>query len=81
MTDVELATLRIAIKNSILHYLCDDWNNHKKGKAHKENVAIFDRKKGYAIWTNTDLEMVMEKVVKGIWSVDFETLKDSRTEL
>ena len=73
MTNVELAKLRIEIKNSILHYLCDDWNNHKRGKAHKEN--------GYAIWTNTDLEMVMEKVVKGIWSVDFETLKDSKTKL
>ena len=78
MTDVELAKLRIEIKNSILHYLCDDWNNHKKGKAHKENVAIFDKEKGFAIWNNTDLEMVMEKVVKGIWSVDFETLKDAK---
>ena len=81
MTDIDLAKLRIEIKNSILHYLCDDWNNHKKGKAHKENVAIFDRENGYAIWNNTDLEMVMEKVVKGIWSIDFETLKDSKTKL
>ena len=56
----------------------DTYNNQMvHQKAHKENVAIFDREKGYAIWTNTDLEMVMEKVVKGIWSVDFEHLKDS----
>ena len=33
------------IKEEILHYLCDDWNNHKRGKAHKESQAIFDRKK------------------------------------
>ena len=72
MTDKELSALRIAIKNSILHYLCDDWNNHKRGKAHRENQAIFDREKGYAIWSNTDLEMVMEKVIKGIWSVDIK---------
>ena len=74
MTDVELARLRLAIKKSILHYLCDDWNNHKRGKAHKENQAIFDRKDGSAIWCNTDLEMVMEKVVKGIWSVNIEEI-------
>ena len=36
MTDVELARYRIAIKKSKLHYLCDDWNNHKRGKAHNE---------------------------------------------
>ena len=77
MTDKELFELRIAIKNSILHYLCDDWNNHKRGKAHKENQALFDRTDGYAIWTKIDLEMVMEKVVKGIWSVNFDDLKNS----
>lgn len=76
MTDVELARYRIDIKNSILHYLCDDWNNHKRGKAHKENQAIFDRKEGYAIWNNIDLEMVMEKVVKGIWSVSIDDVKE-----
>ena len=72
MTDVELARYRLAIKESILHYLCDDWNNHKRGKVHKENQAIFDREEGWAIYCNTDLEMVMEKVVKGIWSVNLE---------
>ena len=72
MTDVELARYRLAIKESILHYLCDDWNNRKRGKAHKENQAIFDREEGWAIYCNTDLEMVMEKVVKGIRSVNLE---------
>lgn len=74
LSNIELSMVRIEIKNSILHYLCDDWNNHKRGKAHKENQAIFDRKDGYAIWNDIDLEMVMEKVVKGIWSVDIEKI-------
>ena len=72
MTETELVKYRRAIKKSILHYLCDDWNNHKRGKPHKENQALFDRQDGYAIWNNIDLEMVMEKVVKGIWSVNLE---------
>lgn len=66
-----MSNIRMQIKDSIMHYLCDDWNNHKKGKAHKENQALFDRKDGYAIWNNIDLEMIMEKVVKGIYAVDF----------
>lgn len=77
MTDVELAKFRLAIKKSILHYLCDDWNNHKKGKAHKENQAIFDREGGWAIYCGTDLKMVMEKVVKGIWSVNIDDIRES----
>lgn len=76
LTDVELEEYRLAIKKSILHYLCEDWNNHKRGNVRKENQAIFDRENGYAIWNNTDLEMVMEKVVKGIWNVNIEDIKD-----
>ena len=76
MTEIELAIYRLAIKKSILHYLCDDWNNHKRGKAHKENQAIFDKEDGKAIWCNTDLEMVMEKVIKGIWSVNIDDIKE-----
>ena len=55
------------IKEEILHYLRDDWNNHKRGKAHKENQAIFDRKEGYQVFHGTDLEMVMDKVVKALY--------------
>lgn len=55
------------IKEEILHYLCDDWNNHKRGKAHRENQAIFDRKEGYQVFCNVDLEMVMDKVVKALY--------------
>lgn len=75
MTDKEIRECRLLIKDNILHFLCDDWNNHKRGKAHKENQALFDREDGFAIWNTIDLEMVMEKVVKGIWSADLERLK------
>jgi len=74
MTDEETRQCRLIIKNNILHYLCDDWNNHKRGKAHKENQAIFDRSDGKPIWYPIDLEMVMEKVVNGIWSADLENI-------
>lgn len=76
MTNEEIRKCRLLIKENILHYLTDDWNNHKRGRAHKENVAIFDREDGFAIWNETDLEMVMEKVVNGIWSADLESLLD-----
>lgn len=76
MTNEEIRKCRLLIKENILHYLTDDWNNHKRGRAHKENVAIFDRGDGFAIWNETDLEMVMEKVVNGIWSADLESLLD-----
>ena len=47
------------IKKEILHYLVDDF---------KGNQAIFDKKEGWQIFNNTDLNMVMEKVVKGLYS-------------
>lgn len=72
MTDDLIRRIRKEIKDSILHYLADDWNNHKRGRAHRENQAIFDREYGFACFDGTDLEMVMDKVVKGIWSVDLE---------
>lgn len=81
MTDKEISTLRLAIKKSILHYLCDDWDNHKRGKAHKYNQALFDKEEGFAIWNNIDLEMVMEKVVEGIWSVNIEQLFKEQQEM
>lgn len=56
------------IKKAILHYLCDDWNNHKRGKAHDENQSIFNRQEGWQVFDETDLDMVMEKVVKGLSS-------------
>lgn len=45
------------IKEKILKCLTEDFKN---------NQAIFNKKEGYSIFSGTDLEMVMEKVVKGI---------------
>lgn len=47
------------IKNEILHYMCDDW---------KQNQAIFDRKEGYQVFNETDLTMIMDKVICGLKS-------------
>lgn len=46
-------------KKMILKYLTEDFN---------KNQAIFDKKEGYQIYTGTDLEMVMDKVVAGLYS-------------
>ena len=64
------------IKEEILHYLCDDWNNHKRGKAHKENQAIFDRKKGYTIFGGTHLEIVMDNVIQTLYVCKDKVGKD-----
>ena len=47
------------LKKEILRYLCEDFNKNK---------AIFNKKQGYAIYIGTDLEMVMDKVVGGLYS-------------
>ena len=54
MTNKDIQILKI----EILHYLCDDFGG---------NQAIFDRKEGYQVFHNTDLEMVMDKVVKALY--------------
>ncbi len=48
---------RNIIKNKILKCLTEDFKN---------NQAIFDKKEGRQIFNGTDLEMVMDKVVKGL---------------
>lgn len=47
------------IKKEILKYLTEDF---------KKNQAIFNKTKGYQIFNDTDLEMVMDKVVGGLYS-------------
>lgn len=64
-----------AIKKSIIHYLTDDWNNHKRGKAHRENVALYDKEDGKPIWVGLELSDIMEKIVKGIWAVNLDDIK------
>lgn len=65
--DVRLA------KKKILKCLTEDFEygkNKKTGeplKRKKQNQAIFKKEEGYAIWSQTDLEMVMDKVVLGLY--------------
>lgn len=47
----------LLIKEKILHCLADDF---------KGNQAIFDRKEGWQVFNGTDLEMVMDSVIKGL---------------
>ena len=59
------------IKNKILKCLTHDvkYGTRKDGKPLKRpkiNQAIFDADEGYAVWTGTDLYMVMDAVVLGL---------------
>ena len=47
----------LIMKEKILHCLTDDF---------KDNQAIFDKKQGWAVFNGTNLEMVMDCVVKGL---------------
>jgi hypothetical protein len=44
-------------KEKILKCLTEDF---------QYNQAIFDKKEGYAIWTETNLTMVMGAIIKGL---------------
>jgi len=54
---------RNLIKKKIIKCLTEDF---------KGNQAIFDKKDGYAIFTETDLDMVMWAVVKGLEMAKYE---------
>lgn len=54
------------IKNEILHYLCDDF---------ERNQALFNRRNGHEIFRETDLTMVMDKVVGGLKSAQIQLNK------
>ncbi len=65
-SDVRLA------KKKILKCLTEnfEYGKRKDGKPlvrPRKNTAIFDKKEGYAIFHGTDLEMIMEKVVLGLY--------------
>lgn len=47
------------LKKEILKYLCEDF---------KDNQAIFNKKEGWQVFNGTDLSMVMDKVVGGLYS-------------
>ena len=58
------------IKQEILHYLTDDFRG---------NQAIFNKREGWQVINVTDLSMVMDKVVSGLYSAKkkINELKDS----
>ena len=58
-------------KKKILKCLTEDF-----AYDNKTNQAIFDDKKGFACFSGTDLEMVMDKVVLGLYLA----LQDSEKE-
>ena len=64
--------LRLA-KKKILKCLTEDFEYGKSKrtgaplKRPKKNQRIFDKDGGWAVWCETDLEMVMDKVVLGLY--------------
>jgi hypothetical protein len=54
------------IKKNILKYLTENF---------KGNQAIFDKKEGWQVFNGTDLDMVMDKVVNGLYASKKELKK------
>lgn len=48
------------IKKEILRYLCEKFDNNP--------CPLFDRKDGFQCYNDTDLTMIMDKVVSGLKS-------------
>lgn len=68
------------VKKKILKCLTEDftYGRTKTGKPlkrPKKNYALFDKVKGYAVYDSTDLEMIMEAVVRGIYFA-YEELRE-----
>jgi hypothetical protein len=68
---MDKADVRLA-KKSILRCLTEDfaYGRRKDGqplKRPKRNQRIFDKQGGYAVFNGTDLEMVMDAVVLGLY--------------
>ena len=53
---------RKIIKNKILYALTTDFKRYRR----RSNQALFNKKEGYAVFTDTDLTMVMDAVVIGL---------------
>ena len=65
---------RNLIKKKIVKCLTEDFKN---------NQAIFDKKEGWQVFNGTNLDMVMDKVVKGLEMAkhEFEDLADDLMKL
>lgn len=53
------------IREEFVRLLTED-SETKDGRRREFNQAIFDKERGYAIWTGTDLDMVMSKFDKAV---------------
>lgn len=53
------------LREEFLRLLTTD-SETKDGRRKEYNQAIFDGDRGYAIWTGTDLSMVMQKFDKAV---------------
>lgn len=79
--DVKLA------KEKILKCLTTDFEygrNNKTGlplKRKRKNQGIFDAKRGFATFSETDLEMVMEAVVLGLYFAMSDSTNDYDEEV
>ena len=61
-TDIKLA------KEKVLKCLTEDFNYRSKHSGRfVRNHALFDASEGYMIYTQMDLEMVMDAVVRGLY--------------
>lgn len=67
MTKITKKEIQI-IKKNILKYLTEDF---------KGNQHIFDKDKGYQVYNDTDLTMVMDKVVSGLY-LSMEEINNER---
>ncbi len=75
-SDVRLAKKKIfkCLTEDVEHGI--DKRTGKPLKQRKTSLALFDKRGGHAIWNGTDLEMVMDKVMLGLYFA----LKDSNSE-
>ena len=64
--DVKLCKEKI-IKCLTEEFLYGTRKDGKPLKRRRINVPIFDSVKGFMVYTNTDLEMVMDKVILGLY--------------
>jgi hypothetical protein len=62
---------RNLIKKKILKCLTEDFDG---------NQAIFDKKEGWAVFTETDLNMVMTAVTKGLEMAKYEIQEEHKND-
>lgn len=59
----------VVLRSEFLRVLTTD-SETKDRRRREFNQAIFDAKQGYACWTNTDLDMVMDAFDKAVRNVE-----------